>query len=103
MKINYFDSMCGAIEPSNSEATSRHPPRWPGRWIAAGKTEGLVAIALRRRQPLRPSGAPPQRVGRMKEVNNLQKTCITKFSHHALINHATLAGLDVKVKTRKAA
>jgi predicted XRE-type DNA-binding protein len=40
---------------------------------------------------------------KQQRLNDLLKTRITKFSLDALINHATLAGLDVKVKVGKAA
>ena len=55
-----------------------------------------------------PTTPPPLRgtspaSGRIKGANDLLKGRITKFSLDALINHATLAGLDAKVKVGKAA
>ena len=92
-KIKYVDSVWDAIEPSKSEAANMKARaelmiaihktvlRWDITQAAAAKRLGLT-------QP---------------RLNDLLKGRITKFSLDALINHATLAGLDVKVKVGKAA
>jgi predicted XRE-type DNA-binding protein len=93
MKIKLFDSVWDAIGPSKSEAANMKARAelmiaihktvlgWNTTQVAAAKRLGLT-------QP---------------RLNDLLKGRITKFSLDALINHATLAGLDVKVKVGKAA
>ena len=93
MKISYFDTVWDAIEPSKSEAANMKARAdlmiaihktvlgWNATQAAAAKRLGLT-------QP---------------RLNDLLKGRITKFSLDALINHATNAGLDVKVKVGKAA
>jgi predicted XRE-type DNA-binding protein len=88
LKITYFDSVWDAVEPSKSEAANMKARAdlmiaihktvlsWKTTQASAAKCLGLT-------QP---------------RLNDLLKGRITKFSLDALINHATLAGLEVKDK-----
>ena len=93
MKGSYFDTIWVAIEPSKAEAANMKARAdlmiaihktvlgWKTTQAAAAKRLGLTQLRL----------------------NDLLKGRITKFSLDALINHATMVGLDVKVKVGKKA
>lgn len=90
--ITYFDSVWDSIEPSKSEAANMKARA--AMMIAIHKTvlswkttQSTDAKCLGLTQP---------------RLNDLLKGRITKFSLDALINHATLAGLEVKVKKKAA-
>lgn len=74
MRVDCFDSVWDAIEPSKAEAAAPYPPRSPGRWIAEGETVGLVAMVQVGHPPLRPFGAPPRQAGRRVEAKRLNLT-----------------------------
>ena len=93
MKIKYFDSVWDAIEPSKSEAANMKAHA--ELMIAIHKTVLGWNITL---------AAAAKRLGLTQpRLNDLLKGRIAKFSLDALINQATLAGLEVKVKVGKAA
>lgn len=93
MKIKYFDSVWDAIEPSKSEAANMKARA--DLMIAIHKTVLGWNIT---------QAASAKRLGLTQpRLNDLLKGRITKFSLDALINHATKAGLDVKVKVGKKA
>jgi predicted XRE-type DNA-binding protein len=93
MKIKFFDSVWDTIEPSKS--CNANMKARAELMIAIHKTvlgwNTTQAAAAKRLDLTQP------------RLNDLLKGHITKFSLDALINHATLAGLDVKVKVGKAA
>jgi predicted XRE-type DNA-binding protein len=93
MKIEYFDSVWDAIEPSKADAANMKARA--ELMIAIHKivlgwntTQAVAAKRLGLTQP---------------RLNDLLKGRISKFSLDALINHATKAGLNVKVKVEKRA
>ena len=91
MKIKYFDSVWDAIEPSKAEAANMK-----------ARAELMIAIHKTVLGWKITQAAAAKRLGLTQpRLNDLLKGRITKFSLDALINRATLGGLEVKV--RKAA
>ena len=90
MKIKVFDSVWDAIEPSKSEAANMK-----------ARAELMIAIHKTVLDWNVTQAAAAKRLGLTQpRLNDLLKGRITKFSLDALINHATQAGLDVKVKVK---
>ena len=93
MKIKYFDSVWDAVEPSKPEAANMK-----------ARAELMIAIHKTVRDWNITQAAAAKRLGLTQpRLNDLLKGRIAKFSLDALINHATHAGLEVKVKVGKAA
>jgi predicted XRE-type DNA-binding protein len=93
MKISSFDTVWDSIEPSRSGAANMKARA--DLMIAIHKTvlkwNTTQAVAARRLGLTQP------------RLNDLLKGRINKFSLDALVNHATEAGLDVKVRIAKKA
>lgn len=88
MKAHTYNSVWDAIEPSKSEAANMKARA--DLMIAIHKTVLGWNIT---------QAASAKRLGLTQpRLNDLLKGRITKFSLDALINHATKAGLDVKVR-----
>jgi predicted XRE-type DNA-binding protein len=92
-KITCFDSVWDAIEPSKSEAANMKARA--DLMIATHKT--VLSWNTTQRTAAKRLGLTQPR------LNDLLKGRITKFSLDALVNHATLGGLEVKVKVGKKA
>jgi predicted XRE-type DNA-binding protein len=93
MKIKTLDNVWDAIEPSKAGAANM-------------KTRADLMIAIHKTvlgwNTTQATAA--KRLGLTRSrLNDLLKGRISKFSLDALINHATHAGLDVKMKVGKAA
>ena len=87
MKIKHFDSVWDAIEPSKAEAANMK-----------ARAELMIAIYKTVLGWNITQAAAAKRLGLTQpRLNDLLKGRIAKFSLDALINHATLAGLEVKV------
>ena len=93
MKIKVFDSVWDAIEPSKAEAANMK-----------ARAELMIAIHKTVLDWNITQTAAAKRLGLTQpRLNDLLKGRITKFSLDALVNHATHAGVDVKVKVKNAA
>ena len=91
--IKYFDSVWDAIETSKAEAANMK-----------ARAELMIAIHKTVLGWNTTQATAAKRLGLTQpRLNDLLKGRITNFSLDALINHATHAGLDVKVKVGKAA
>lgn len=93
MKIEYFESVWDAIEPDKADAANMK-----------ARAELVIAIhkAVIGWNTTQTKAA--KRLGLTQpRLNNLLKGRITKFSLDALVNHATQAGLSVKLKVAKEA
>ena len=93
MKIEYFDSVWDAIEPSKIEAANM-------------KARADLMIAIRETIVgwKTTQAVSAKRLGLTQpRLNDLLRGRINKFSLDALINHASIAGLSVKVEVVKSA
>jgi predicted XRE-type DNA-binding protein len=93
MKAKYFDSVWDAIEPTKVEAAN-----------LKARAELMIAIHKTVLRWNVTQAVAAKRLGLTQpRLNDLLKGRIAKFSLDSLINHATMAGLDVKVKVGKSA
>lgn len=91
MKITYFESIWDAIEPDKAVAAN-----------LKARAELMIAIHQTVLDWKTTQAKASKRLGiTQPRLNDLLKGRIEKFSLDALINHATNAGLDVKVEVTK--
>lgn len=91
MKITYFESVWDAIEPDKAVAAN-----------LKARAELMIAIHETVESWNTTQAKSAKKLGiTQPRLNDLLKGRIEKFSLDALINHATKAGLDVKVEVSK--
>jgi predicted XRE-type DNA-binding protein len=91
MKITYFESVWDAIEPDKAVAAN-----------LKARAELMIAIHKTVLGWNTTQAKAAKKIGiTQPRLNDLLKGRIEKFSLDALINHATKAGLDVKVEVSK--
>ncbi len=91
MKITYFESIWDAIEPDKAVAAN-----------LKARAELMIAIHQTVLDWKTTQAKAAKRLGiTQPRLNDLLKGRIEKFSLDALINHATKAGLEVKVEVSK--
>lgn len=88
MKIGYFDSVWDAIEPSKAEAANMK-----------ARADLLIAIQETVKSWNTTQAISAKRLGLTQpRLNDLLRERINKFSLDALLNHASRAGLSVKLE-----
>jgi predicted XRE-type DNA-binding protein len=91
MKITYFESVWDAIEPDKAVAAN-----------LKARAELMIAIHQTVLDWKTTQAKAAKKLGiTQPRLNDLLKGRIEKFSLDALINHATKAGLDIKVEVSK--
>ena len=88
MKIGHFDSVWDAIEPSKAEAANMK-----------ARADLLIAIQETVKSWNTTQAISAKRLGLTQpRLNDLLRGRINKFSLDALLNHASRAGLSVKLE-----